>query len=520
MRTVRRAVTFVLLILLGCRPSEPPSTRPNILLILADDMGFTDLGSFGSEIPTPNLDALAFAGMRFTNFHAAPSCGPSRAMLISGMTSWEAGVRERGGALGDHVAPLPQLLRDAGYHTYMAGKWHLGHEPAQSPRARGFESSFALVRAGDNHLGASVFPDEDVPYRENGEPVDLPDGWFSTELYTDKLLEHIRANEGDGQPWFGYLALTAPHWPHQLPEDWIDRHAGRYDSGYDVFRESRNARARELDVFPEALELEGFRGRAEAWDALDEESKSINIRSMEIYAGMVENMDFHIGRVVDYLKESGQYENTVILFFSDNGASGSDASFRTVTIPRTDTDSSLPNMGREGSFVAIGRGWAEAATAPYRDVKGSLYEGGTLAAAFVTHRSVAAPGSVDRSYLTMMDVLPTLLDLAGTRHPGVDFHGREVLPIRGRSFWPRVRGSRRPVHQEFETIPWMTTDRKAALVRGEWKIIKESRPSDPPPDWRLYQLAEDPGETEDLSARYPEVRAELVALWNEYRQGL
>ena len=244
-------------------------------------------------------------------------------------------------------------------------------------------------------------------------------------------------------------------------------------------------------MFPEALELEGFRGRAEAWDALDEESKRINIRSMEIYAGMVENMDFHIGRVVDYLKASRQYENTVILFFSDNGASGSDASFRTVTIPRTDTDSSLPNMGREGSFVAIGRGWAEAATAPYRDVKGSLHEGGTLAAAFVTHSSVAEPGGVDRSYLTMMDVLPTLLDIAGTRHPGVDFHGREVLPIRGRSFWARVRGSRsrgdrrlvRPLprgegraHRALERVPrGLMTSASPTRISAPWWGRRGSR---------------------------------------------
>lgn len=445
---------------------------------------------------------------------------------MSGVTSWEAGVRGRGGALADHVAPLPQLLRDAGYHTYMAGKWHLGHENAQSPRARGFESSFALVRAGDNHLGASIFPDEDVAYRENGTPVDrLPNGWFSSKLYTDKLLDYIRANEGDGTPWFGYLALTAPHWPLQLPEDWIDRHAGRYDEGYDLFRKARHARARELDVLPEALDLESFRGQAEAWDALDEESKRIYSRAMELYAGMVENMDFHVGRVVDYLKESGQYENTVILFFSDNGSSGSDASFRPTTLPRTDYDSSLPNMGREGSFVAIGRGWAEAATAPYRDVKGSLHEGGTLAAAFLTHSSVADRGGVDRSYLTMMDVLPTLLDITGARLPGTEFHDRKVLPIRGRSFWQRVRGSQQPVHGKLDAIPWMTTDRQAALVRWEWKIIKErrGRPASPdaaPPDWRLYQLVQDPGETEELSARHPEVKTELIALWNAYRAGL
>lgn len=518
MKALRWGGLLGVVLLMCCRGRDP--VRPNILLIVADDMGYTDVGFFGAEIATPNLDEIAFAGLRFSNFHAGSSCSPTRAMLMSGVTNREVGISGPAAVLADNVATLPALLRDAGYHTYMAGKWHLGHEPQHSPTARGFESSFALVRAGDNHLGASNYPAEDVAYRENGEPIEnLPDGWFSSELYTDKLIEYIRANESDGVPWFGYLAFTAPHWPLQLPEDWIDRYAGRYEDGYDVVREARVARAQELGLLPDGFDLDDFQGAAPAWEDLDEESKRTLTRAMELYAAMVENMDFHVGRIVDYLQESDQLDDTVIVFFSDNGASGSDSSFRPVTLPRTDWDSTLPNMGREGSFVAIGRGWAEAATAPYRAVKGSLHEGGTLAAAFAYHRSgsVAEPGGIDHDYLSVMDVMPTLLEIAGTSHPGTVFQGQPVLPIRGRSFWPRVVGDTASIHGDTDVVPWMTSDRRGALVRGGFKVKKD----DAEPDiWRLYDLGKDPGEMNDLSEELPELKAELIAAFNEYAEGL
>ena len=532
------AIALVFLLFLpGCQMTDPIlkdgvepvagtlETRPNILLIVADDMGYTDIGSFGSEIPTPNLDALAMNGVRFVNFHAAPSCAPTRAMLMSGVTNREAGVAGTvDPVLSDNIAPLPALLQDVGYRTYMAGKWHLGHEPEQSPTTRGFDASYALVRAGDNHLGASNFPSDVVAYRENGHVVQLPDNWFSTELYTDKLIELLRDGEGSTeQPWFGYLAFTAPHWPLQAPTDWRNRAVGRYDEGYDVLRADRINRTRELGIIPETTSVNDYVGLAPAWESLDSESQRQQARAMELYAAMVENMDFHVGRIVEYLKTSNQFEETVILFFSDNGASGSDSSFRPRTIPRTDWDNSLSNMGNEGSFVAIGRGWAEATTAPYRNVKGSLYEGGTRAAAFLSHDSMPQGGHIDRGYLTVMDVLPTLLEIAGSVHPGIEFQGQPVLPIRGRSFWERAKGNASPVHDDSDVIPWMTSDERAALVQGKWKIVRESAQgvnTDSQSAWKLYHLADDPWESTDLSGLHPQISAELIDLWNTYRAGL
>ena len=387
MRKIQHAALWAnVLVLWGCQQSDAPRTaedasslasasRPNILFILADDLGLTDVGFFGGEIPTPNLDELAFAGLRFTNFHVAPSCVETRAMLMSGMTNREAGIIKHNDPLRVDLATLPERLQAAGYHTYMAGKWNLGIRPEEGPAVRGFESSFALMPPADNHLGHSLFPEDVVAYRENAEPIRLPEDWFSSQLYTDKLIEYIDANAGDGTPWFGFLAFTAPHWPLQAPEDWIDRHEGSYDKGYDVVRDDRARKGMELGIFPEALSAEGYSGQAPPWSELDAEHQHASSRAMEIYAAMTENMDMHIGRVVEYLRESGQFNNTVIVFTSDNGASGADSSFVSTVIPRTDTDNSLVNMGREWSFTAYGRGWGEAATAPYRDVKGSLHAG-------------------------------------------------------------------------------------------------------------------------------------------------
>lgn len=516
-RAFQLAALIFLMFPAGCRAVNDAGVQsteipPNILLILADDMGYTDLGSFGGEIATPNLDTLAYGGLRFTNFHVGPSCAPTRGMLMSGTTTVEAGVLGLDVPLLPEVASLPERMQALGYHTYMAGKWNLGIDEAYSPARRGFESSYALVRAGDNHLGHSNFPATDVAYREDGVPTSPPEGWYSSRLYTDKLIEYIDRNAGDGTPWFGYLALTAPHWPLQAPEDWIDRYRGRYDEGYDVLREGRVATATQRGVLPDGHNLENHVAAAPPWDTLDGEEQRRSARAMEIYASMTENMDFHVGRLVDYLEETGAMENTVILFLSDNGASGSDSSYRPQTIPRTDTDNSLANMGREDSFVAYGRGWAEAAMAPYRDVKGSLHSGGTLSSAFVHHGSVADPGGFDDGFLTVMDLLPTFVDIGGGEVPGTEFEGREVLPVRGRSFLGRVMGDAAPVHDE--AVPFLL-EGSSALVRWPWKILGPpigSGDDGEPVEWMLFNLADDPGETTDLAGQVPDVLAELADL--------
>ena len=518
---------IALSLLAGCQRDAPQDIstapaadeRPNILFILADDLGYTDLGSFGGEIATPNLDTLAFEGVRLTNFHSAPYCAPTRASLMSGTTSWEAGVEIHNDPLRPDVAALPERLRAAGYHTYISGKWNLGITPEESPLERGFELSFALVPPADNHLGHSNFPpiSEFAPagaYLENGQAATLPEDWFSTDLFTDKLIEYIGANLDDGVPWFGYLALTAPHWPLQATGDWIDRYVDRYDEGYDVLREARVARATELGLLPEGLTLDGYQGEAPEWNSLNEAERDKLSRAMEIYAAMVENIDWNIGRLIEYLGETGELDDTIIVFTSDNGAAGGDDTFHPPEMPRTDNDNSLANMGREWSFTAYGRGWAEAATAPFRHVKASTLSGGTLVPTFIRHDAVANKGRFERTYLTVMDMLPTFLDIAQAPAPTGEFQGREVVPVRGRSFWGLIQGGAAP---EPEVTPFMTN--RGGLVNWPWKIA-EPRPGQQPRQWELFNLEDDPGERHDLSDQQPEIKSELLGHWTEYANGI
>lgn len=549
-RTVRYAYILLLALLSAAcdngtaidGATSARNTRLNVVLILADDMGYTDLGAWGSEIRTPNLDRLAFAGLRFANFHAAPVCAPSRAMLLSGTTNHQAGVGSMtikraydygrdpdpdllglgrpgyDGHLSGRVAALPEILRGAGYHTYMTGKWDLGRalDDAHMPSARGFESSFILTTGSAVHLG---FPDRDAssgirradphPYQEDGVTVeDIPADFFSTEAYTDKLIDYIDSNRGDGRPFFAYLAYTAPHWPIQVPDDWRDRYAGQYADGYDAIRDRRFARAKELGIFPANLDLTRYESTAPDWDTLNARERAEQSRVMELYAAMVENMDYHIGRLVDYLDDTDQLDDTVIIFLSDNGAdAGSGSPVQLNFTP----DNRLENMGRHDSWLLYGPGWAEAATAPLRDTKSSLAEGGTRVAGFVHHAAVAEPGSIDHGYLTFMDVAPTILEITQTPVPGGEFEGRSVVPMIGRTFWPRVLGSPEAVHPDDEAIGFELHGSRT-LVRGDWKILMPASSG----RWELYNLAQDPGESNDLAGERPAILSSLIDAWESF----
>jgi len=520
-----------------------PDERPNILLIVADDMGFSDLGSFGSEIPTPNLDLLANAGVRLANFHAAPVCAPTRAMLLSGMDNHEAGMgsmtikraydsgrdapRDQPGYsragyegyLSHRVAALPEVLRDAGYHTYMAGKWDLGRALVEehNPAGRGFESSFALTTGSALHLtpadgGAhgGMTRADPLVFRENWDVVtQLPPDYFSTATFTDKIIENIGENNGDGRPFFAYLAFTAPHWPLQVPEDWRDRFANQYDEGYDLIRERRVATASELGVLPAPPGMESYVRSSTPWDALDPTERELQARAMEIYAAMIASMDFHVGRLLDRLRDAGELENTFIFFMSDNGADGS---YRRPA--GRGFNNSLENMGNRDSFIEYGRGWAEAGMAPFRDVKGAMAEGGVRAAAFANHGSLANAGSVSQEYLTMQDVMPTLLEVAGAAHPGSVYRNRSVLPMRGSSFLGYLRGEDEGVREPGETIGWELSGQRA-LVRDDWKLLWTRR-TDGPLRWELFDMASDPYERNDLSSQQPEIARELIGAWQAY----
>jgi arylsulfatase len=510
--------------------SPPTPARPNVLLIVADDLGYTDLGVLGSEIRTPHLDALARSGLLLTSFLVSPTCSPTRAMLLSGADTHPAGLgtmagtaddNQKGrpgyeGFLSDRVVSVATLLRDAGYHTYMAGKWHLGMDEHQGPHRRGFERSFALLPGGASHFAdaAGLFEKHpQAPYREDGREVGLPAGFYSTAHYTDKLIEYIRGGLADGRPFFAYAAYTSPHWPLQLPDAELDRYRGAYDQGYDALRVRRFESAKRLGVVSAAA-VPQRTPFARAWDALAPEQKRREVRAMELYAAMVENLDHHVGRLLQALRDCGRYDDTLVLFFPDNGAEGNQIGRMETNadwIPKR-FDNSLANLGRVNSYAWLGPAWAQAVT-PFRLWKAFPTEGGVRVPAIVRWGAGERRG-LESAVVTVKDVAPTLLELAGARHPGASFEGRAVAPLEGRSMLPFLRGDTATVHGSDFTMGWELFGRRA-LRRGDWKIVWLFEPYGPA-RWGLFDLASDPLESKDLAGTHEDELAELLRAWDEY----
>jgi len=519
--------------------------RLNFLVIVADDLGFSDLGAFGGEIATPNLDSLAEAGLRFTDFHTASACSPTRSMLLTGTDHHIAGIGTmaealtpelRGkpgyeGHLNDKVVSVAELLHDAGYRTLLSGKWHLGLTLDTSPAARGFERSFALLPGAANHYGFEApIPPEHKPrllksteglYAEDGRFVDtLPDGFYSSDYFTDRLLGFFDEQHDDARPFFAYLPFSAPHWPLQAPEDNVAHYRGRYDAGPEALRAERLARLKTLGLIGESVEAHPVVARSPEWEALSAEQRAVSARSMEVYAGMVERLDWNVGRVIDYLAARGQLDNTVVLFLSDNGAEGAQLEALPVFGPNLQQviadyyDNSLDNIGRGNSYVWYGPRWAQAATAPARLYKAHTTEGGIRTVAFVRYPGFSRQGEISHAFTTVMDVTPTLLELAGITHPGNEYRGRPVAAPRGTSQLAYLNGTADRVHAHDAVTGWELFGQRA-IRQGDWKAVFIPAPIGPD-RWQLYDLAADPGETRDLAEAEPARLATLLGHWDHY----
>lgn len=529
-------------------PHAVPPQRPNFLVILTDDLGFSDIGAFGGEIHTPNLDALAREGLRFTDFHTASACSPTRAMLLTGTDHHVAGIgamaeatafspRVRAtpgyeGHLNDRVASLAELLQDGGYLTLMSGKWHLGSTPETSPKARGFERSFALLSAAANHFGWEppvpvrkrplLLSSVAATYVEDDRAVDqLPADFYSTASFTDRLLDYLKERDPlDERPFFAYLAYPAPHFPLQAPDDLIAKYQGRYDAGPEVLRQERLQRLKALDLIDEAVEAHPVVAENAPWERMDAETRARSARAMEVYAAMVESIDQHVGRVVDALRESGELDNTVIFFLSDNGAEGALIEAFHFVGPQltkfldTHYDNSLDNAGRANSYLWYGPRWAQAATAPSRLQKTFTTEGGIRVVSFVRWPGFARQGGISHAFSTVMDIAPTALALAGIQHPGTHYKGRDIHPMRGRSLLPYLNGQSEFIHTDTEATGWELFGRRA-IRQGHWKAVYIPKPAGPEV-WQLYDLKSDPGEIDDLAAQHPEKLTELLEHWDEY----
>lgn len=516
--------------------------RPNIVLILGDDLGYADMGSFGSEIKTPNLDSLAKDGVRFTNFYTHATCSPTRSTLLSGvdnhlnglgnMDEWAApnqqGVPGYEGNLSKQLATLPELLKESGYHTYMVGKWHLGKGPDFIPAARGFERDFTLLNGAGSYWDMNNFTAASPlsTFTEDGRYLTkLPDDYYATKTYTDKMIEFIDANHGDGKPFFAYVSHQAPHDPFHLPREWRKRHVGEYDIGWDAIRQARLQRQIELGIMPPGTQLAERMWFVPDPVVLAPASRAILGKKMELYAGMVENLDFHIGRLIDHLKKIGEYENTIFIVFGDNGAEGTDL-FKMVAGSPGSRDylfsaikwsQTHPNAwGDPGSYVGYGPMWAQVSMTPFSQYKGWTAEGGIRNALIVSGPAVKRPKeSINHGLMHVADITPTLLDIAGVSYPQ-ERNGKTLPPLIGKSWRPMLAGQVDSPRSDRDYLAWEMFGNRA-VRQGEWKIRWEHKPFGKA-DWELFNLKSDPAERNDLATQHPEKVREMIMLWEQYAQ--
>lgn len=517
----------------GCenlKKSVTDGGGPNILLIVADDLGYSDIGPFGGEIKTPALDKLAKQGLMLTNFHVLPTCSPTRSVLMSGTDNHIAGLGSMGeivsekqkgqpgyeGYLNDRVAHLPSILKDGGYRTYMSGKWHLGHEKEHRPYARGFQETFALLPGGGSHYADKrpLSPPQVMVYSRNGEAVEtLPEDFYSSRNYTDYLLEWLERDKNQNRPFFAYLSYTAPHDPLHAPKEYIKKYKGKYDDGYKKLREKRLESLRRLGIFDENTSLYPWAGMP-TWDQLSESQKAESARDMEVYAAMIDYMDEQITRVFDWLDKNGQMKNTLIVFFSDNGANGA---VPTAYPGQTQEflngfDNSLENRGLKDSFIEQGPAWATASMSPRRLFKAFTTEGGIASPCIIKlPGSMAQDGRVLHAFTHVSDIMPTLLELTGINHPSIT--NTEKPRMMGKSLLPLLLGQTAGIHSN-EGIGYELHG-LCAYIKGDWKILRLPKPFGTG-DWELFNLRHDPAESHDLSDEKPEKLSELVSAWEKY----
>ncbi len=499
---------------------ESKPSKPNILLILADDVGFSDLGCYGSEIATPNLDRLAADGLRFTQFYNSARCSPTRASILTGLNPHQAGFPNLGGKLVANCVLVPEVIKPAGYRSTMVGKWHLGdHTP---PTDRGFDEFYGMLG------GFNSCWQENPHYtrwpQERTKREYARGQFYSTDVFADYSIDFIGDGKS-GQPWFQYLAFNAAHFPLHAPEADIKKYEAMYfEKGWDRIREERAARQKKLGVIPADAVLTprsnippnrfntktGWAGKDNpAWDSLPEVRRRDLARRMAVYAAMIDHMDVAIGRVMAHLKATGQFDNTVIFFLSDNGACaewdpyGFDRNSGPNNILHKGDD--LKNVGGPGSYVSYGSGWANACNTPFTLYKHYAHEGG-VRTPFIVHwpAGLKAKGmSPGPGYIT--DFMPTICELAGATYPR-DRSGAAVLPQEGISLLPAFRGAALPSRRII-----IEHEGNRSVRDGDWKLV--ALKGEP---WELYNLAADPTELRNLAAQEPERVKTLVAAYEQW----
>ncbi|MEX2174219.1 MAG: arylsulfatase [Pirellulaceae bacterium] len=511
--------------------------RPNILVILADDLGYSDPGCYGGEIATPHLDRLAAGGIRFSQFYNCARCCPTRASLLTGAYAHRVGLAKNGRTLSAAAPTIAERLKGAGYQTAMSGKWHLSalpttldeerriawmnHElglgipfadPATYPTRRGFDRYFGVIWGVVNHFDPFSLTDGAEPVRK------VPKDFYLTDAITDSAIEYLREFAGAEEPFFLYVAHTAPHWPlHARPED-IAKYKHRYDAGWDALRKDRFGRQVELGIFPASAPRGETIVRGPAWDERTADQRDYLSAKMQVHAAMVDRLDQGVGRIVAALQESGQLDNTAIVFLSDNGASpeipgppGYDrpAKTRDGRAMLRDAELQQPRhrgqLGTDESYTGIGAAWASAANTPLRYWKKESYEGGCRTPCIVHWPAglKARRGGIVRDVGHVIDLSPTFLELASIPVAG-------EFAMDGKSLTPVLRGEEHSGHERL----FFEHEGGRAVREGNWKIV-----SLPKGEWELFHLADDPGETNNLAGQHPDLVSRLVAEHERWLKG-
>jgi arylsulfatase len=529
--------------------AEPPA-RPNVIVILSDDMGFSDLGCYGGEINTPNLNQLASGGLRFTQFYNTARCCPTRAAILTGLYPHQAGVGHMTtdnkldgyrGELNRNCVTIAELLKPAGYRNYAVGKWHVtkyttGAGPKDNwPLQRGFDRYYGTIAGGGSFYDPLSLTRDNTPISPYADAEYKPQTYYYTDAISDQAVRFIseHARDHGEKPFFMYVAYTAAHWPmHALDKD-IAKYKGKYDAGYEPIRKARFENARKLGLIDPKWELAP---QAEDWSKVKD--KAWEARCMEVYAAMIDNMDQGIGRIVETLRKTNRLDNTLILFLQDNGGCAENMGRQGTKMhpeqPRADKPSlpamkpdelqrtMVPAQTRDGwpvlmgmkvlpgpadTFIAYGRGWANVSNTPFREYKHWVHEGG-ISTPLVAHwpARIKAKGELRHQPGHLIDVLATCADIAGAKYPA-EFAGNKITPLEGKSLVPAF--DNKPI--EREAIYWEHEGNRA-MRAGKWKLVAKG----PDGPWELYDLETDRTELHDLAAKQPERVKEMVAKWEAW----
>ncbi|MDA3865791.1 MAG: arylsulfatase [Salinivirgaceae bacterium] len=509
-----KRISYLLFLPLFAHASYAESNNPNIVLIMVDDMGYSDIGCYGGEIPTPNIDNLANEGIRFTQFYNTSRCCPTRASLLTGLYQHQVGVGHMTtegsynfdygtdgyrGQLNRNCVTLPEVLKEAGYNTYMTGKWHLGSDMDDRPLQRGFDKYYGCLRGAFNYFR----PGDKYMYGNDLLEQPDPKTYYTTDAFTDTAVSWIDTRDNT-QPFFLYMAYNAPHWPLHAKKEDVDKFIGKYMEGWDVLRQKRFERQVAMGLFDESLGLSPRDTNVRPWSEVSEEQKIRSDLRMAVYAAQIYSIDENVGKIVRMLKQKGELNNTLIVFLSDNGASAEPykefggGNFEDL------------NKADKGGIISIGRGWANLCNTPFQKYKNNAFEGG-MATPFIACWPNGISKGIKGKFVSdvshIMDVMPTILELSGATYPTMR-NNELINDYVGISFVPLLKEHKREEHKYL----FFEHENRCAVRSGDWKIISKYGEF----NWLLYNIKEDRNEQKNIASTHPEIVAELSEAWRKW----